>query len=180
MAHDLKPFEKEVREAFERHGVSALIHATDRSNLDSIKATGGLYSWAGCNQRGIVIPKPGGDDGSRRSDVRRGLEHFVRTSFNKNQPQVWVWRVLRGRFSSPVYLEIDPVVALWQSTVYSDENAIAAAASVGGDVEHFSAIRLDIAAAARWNGPTEKRYYQAEVMVRDFIPAELILNLGAV
>jgi hypothetical protein len=179
MAHDLKPFEIEVREAFERHNVGALIHATDRANLDSITANGGLYSWAGCEQRGIVISKPGGDDGSRRSDLRRGLEHFVRTSFNKNQPQVWVWRFLRGRFTSPVYLEIDPVVALWQSTLYSDENAIAGTASVGGDVEHFRALRLGVATAARWNGPTEKRYYQAEVMVRDFIPAELILNLGA-
>lgn len=170
-----KVFAASVRRAFESNNVRALFHVTDRSNLDSIHLHGGLYSWAGCETQGIVIAKPGGDAQSRQSDRRKGLEHFVRLSLNANQPQVYVWN-RTGRLPSPVILEIDPVVATWHDTQYSNENAVAWGAIVGGAIREFRSIRLDVATAARWNGNEEKRWYQAEVLVRDHIPIAMITN----
>ena len=43
----------------EDNGIHKLYHFTDRDNLESIIANGGLYSWADCKDKGIRIAKPG-------------------------------------------------------------------------------------------------------------------------
>ena len=60
----------EYLQVLENNGITKLYHFTDRDNLESIIKNGGLYSWADCEEKGIVIQKPGGSPQSRRLDSR--------------------------------------------------------------------------------------------------------------
>ena len=44
-----------LAEVAEKHGVEKLYHFTDRDNLESIIKNGGLYSWADCQDKGIIL-----------------------------------------------------------------------------------------------------------------------------
>lgn len=75
------------------HGITKLYHFTDRDNLASIIAAGGLYSWRDCEERGLQIPKPGGGGPGSVSwglDARKGLERYVRVSFTREHPMMYV------------------------------------------------------------------------------------------
>ena len=85
-----------------------------------------------------------------------------------------------GRISNPVILEIDPEVVYWQGTKYADMNATRTGANVGSELSdleqlHFSSLKafnhfqLD---------SLEQPYYQAEVLVKNFIPLKYIRNIG--
>lgn len=68
------------------NGIYKLYHFTDRCNLSSIIKQGGLWSWADCEQKNIIIESPGGSSLSRSLDKHFGLEHYVRLSFVKDHP----------------------------------------------------------------------------------------------
>lgn len=102
------------------HGITKLYHFTDRDNLDSIVANGGLYSWADCEDRSIAIPKPGGSNSSRILDARYGLQHYVRLSFTPKHPMMFV-AMNDGRISNPIILEVDLDVILDETTKFPIE-----------------------------------------------------------
>ena len=54
----------------EDNGITKLYHFTDRDNLESIIKNGGLYSWKDCEEKGIIIAKPGGSQQSRNLPKR--------------------------------------------------------------------------------------------------------------
>lgn len=161
----------------EQH-ITKLYHFTDRDNLESIIKNGGLYSWADCADKNIIISKPGGGDLSRSLDRRDGLQHYVRVSFTRQHPMMYV-AMNDGRISNPVILEIDPEVVYWQGARYADRNATRNGARVGDTLDdfksiHFSTVKqrnhfdLDV---------DEQPFYQAEVLVNHFIPLEAITNI---
>lgn len=161
------------------NGITKLYHFTDRDNLAMIIGQGGLYSWADCEEKGIKVPKPGGGQLSRDLDCRDGLQHYVRTSFTRQHPMMFA-AMTDGRISNPVILEIDPEVIEWKDTKFSDMNATRNGASVGGTLSdlrriHFRSVKeknhFDL-------GEDERPYYQAEVLVRNFIPLKYITNIG--
>ena len=51
---------QEFKDVLDRHNIHKLYHFTDRDNLEAIIKNGGLYSWKDCEEKNIVIPKPGG------------------------------------------------------------------------------------------------------------------------
>lgn len=163
----------------EREGIKKLYHFTDRDNLQSIIQNGGLYSWADCEKKGITIAKPGGSDGSRQLDTRDGLQHFVRASFVTQHPMMYV-AMNEGRISNPVLLEIDTQVIYWKGSKYADRNATKNGANVGGDLEDFKAIHFSAIKANKHFDldDDEQKFYQAEVLVKNFIPLECIKNIG--
>ena len=112
----------EFKKLIEQHHITTLYHFTDRENLESIIKNGGLYSWADCEQKGISISKPGGSLDSRNLDKRDNLQNFVRVSFVREHPMMYV-AMNDGRISNPVVLEIDPEVIYWQDSLYADRNA---------------------------------------------------------
>ena len=57
-------------------------------------------------KKGISILKPGGGNLSRSLDARDGLQHYVRVSFVKDHPMMFV-AMNEQRISNPVVLEID-------------------------------------------------------------------------
>ena len=163
----------------DKHGIKKLYHFTDRDNLESIIKNGGLYSWGDCEQKGIKIAKPGGGALSRDLDRRDGLQHYVRVSFTTQHPMMYV-AMQDGRLSNPVILEIDPAVVCWQDTRFSDMNATRTGASKGGSLEHFQKIHFETVKARKHFDLSEEEqpYFQAEVLVKNFIPLEHIMNIG--
>ncbi len=171
-ADDWKDIEVIVR----RNRVTALYHFTDRANLPSIVERGGLYSWRYCVDNQIVIARPGGNELSRALDTRKGLEDYVRLSFARETPMMYVAK-RDGRLNSPYTLEVDPEVMYWAGTLFSDGNATANSVKVGPGAGGLGHVRFDVLNKRRWEGDAEKHLKQAEVLVLRHLPAEYIRNL---
>lgn len=167
------------KELVDFHGIKRLYHFTDRENLKSIIEHGGLYSWADCESRNIDIPKPGGGALSRNLDSRDGLQHYVRLSFTTEHPMMYV-AMNEGRITNPVVLEIDPEVIYENDTKFADRNATRNGANVGGTFDDFKKIHFTSVKARKHFDldADEQQYYQAEVLVKNFIPLDRILNIG--
>ena len=161
-----------------QHGIKKLYHFTDRDNLESIIRHGGLYSWHGCAQRGITIPKPGGADLSRQLDLRDGLEDYVRLSFTPHHPMMYA-AMQEGRISNPVILEINLEAIGWEGTLYSDRNATRNGAQRGSSLADFEKIHFNAVMAKKHFDLDEEEqpFFQAEVMVKDFLPLQYITNI---
>ena len=170
---------KEYKNILEQQGFDKLYHFTDRDNLASIIQNGGLYSWADCTRKNIRISKPGGDEASRSLDARDNLQHYVRVSFATSHPMMYV-AMSEGRISNPVILEIDPDVAYWDSTLYADRNATKTGANVGGTLDDLKRIHFQAVKARKHFDldENEQQFYQAEVLVKNFIPLQYIKNIG--
>lgn len=171
---------QEFEQVLKDNRITKLYHFTDFDNLESIIANGGLYSWADCDEKGIKIAKPGGSSQSRSLDQRDRLEHYVRLSFAKDHPMQYV-AMNDGRISNPVVLEIDLETALWADSLYADRNATKTGANVGGSLDDLKEVRFGLFnRMMRYFDMTEeaKTHYQAEVLVKNFIPLQYITNIG--
>ena len=171
---------QEYQAVLEQNRITKLYHFTDFDNLESIIEHGGLYSWADCEEKGIKIAKPGGSSQSRSLDQRDRLEHYVRLSFAYDHPMKFV-AMDDGRISNPVVLEIDLETALWEDSLYADRNATKNGACVGGTLDDLKAVRFGLFnRMMRYFDMTEeaKTHYQAEVLVKNFIPLKYITNIG--
>ena len=156
-----------------------LVYFTDRDNLKSIIDNGGLYSWADCEAKGIQIPKPGGGDLSKSLDRRDNLQNYVRVSFVTEHPMMYV-AMNDGRITNPVILEIDPEVIYEQETKFADRNATRNGANLGGTIDDFKKIHFASLKARKHFDldADEQQFFQAEVLVKNFIPLDRILNIG--
>ena len=169
----------EFKKLIEQHHITTLYHFTDRENLESIIKNGGLYSWADCEQKGISISKPGGSLDSRNLDKRDNLQNFVRVSFVREHPMMYV-AMNDGRISNPVVLEIDPEVIYWQDSLYADRNATKNGALVRSSIDDFSQLHFNSFKAKKHFDldADEQKFYQAEVLVKNHIPLQFIKNIG--
>ena len=169
----------EFKKLIEQHHITTLYHFTDRENLESIIKNGGLYLWADCEQKGISISKPGGSLDSRNLDKRDNLQNFVRVSFVREHPMMYV-AMNDGRISDPVVLEIDPEVIYWQDSLYADRNATKNGALVGSSIDDFSQLHFNSFKAKKHFDldADEQKFYQAEVLVKNHIPLQFIKNIG--
>lgn len=168
----------EYQSLLNQHNITKLYHFTDRDNLRSIIENGGLFSWADCEEKGIKIAKPGGGQTSRDLDRRDNLHHYARVSFVKEHPMQYV-AMREGRISDPVCLEIDPEVIYWKDTKYADRNATKNGANVGGEYSDFQRIHFrSLKVAKHFDlNEDEREFFQAEVLVKNFIPLEYITNI---
>ena len=170
---------QEYQAVLDQNGITTLYHFTDRDNLESIIKNGGLYSWSDCEQKGIKISKPGGGALSRQLDMKDNLQDYVRVSFTAQHPMMYV-AMNEGRISNPVILEIDPEVALLDGTLYADRNATRSGANVGGKTDDLKKVHFKSLKARKHFDldEDEQPFYQAEVLVKNFIPLEYIKNIG--
>lgn len=169
------------KDILEQHNITKLYHFTDRDNLESIIKNGGLYSWKDCEDRGITIPKPGGGGSGSLSwmlDEKSGLQHYVRVSFTQQHPMMFV-AMNEQRISNPVILEIDPSVIFEDTTKYADQNATRNSANVGGTLDDFQRIHFNTVKARKHFDldVDEQPYFQAEILVKNFIPLTAITNI---
>jgi hypothetical protein len=164
------------------NGIKKLYHFTDRDNLETIIKNGGLYSWKDCEKKGIAIAKPGGGGVGSLSwglDKKKKLEHYVRLSFTQNHPMMYV-AMNENRISNPVILEIDPEVIFDTQTKFSNCNATRNDANVGSDLSYFKAIHFKTVKARNHFDldVDEQPFYQAEILVNNFIPLKYITNIA--
>ena len=169
---------REYKNILEQQDIKKLYHFTDRDNLASIIQNGGLYSWADCIKKGIQISKPGGDEASRSLDVRDNLQFHVRVSFVARHPMMYA-AMNEERISNPVILEINPEVLYWQESKFADRNATKNGAQVGDGIEDLQKIHFETTKVRNYfDIPEEEQpFYQAEVLVKNFIPLEYIINI---
>ena len=169
---------QEFQSILNQHHIKKLYHFTDKENLESIIKNGGLYSWADCEEKGIVITKPGGGGPSRDLDKRHGLEHYVRLSFTKRHPMMFVAQD-DGRINDPVILEINPEILFEEDTLFSDKNAASNDAHVGGTLDDFKNIHFKSVKAKKHFDleENERPYFQAEILVKNFVPLSYISNI---
>lgn len=181
MTMDKKSNWQEFKAVLDEHRITKLYHFTDRDNLESIIKNGGLYSWMDCERKGIKINKPGGSTASRQLDSSRNLENYVRVSFTTQHPMMFV-AMKDGRISNPVILEIDPEVIFWDDSLYANLNAAkyTIKPNIGPTISDFKQIHFQsVKARKHFDLPEEEQlYFQAEILVKNFIPLDYIKNIG--
>lgn len=169
---------RDFEEILKRENIRSIYHFTDYQNIESIKKHGGLYSWKSCENKNISIAMPGGSFTSRSLDSYHNLEDYVRLCFSKNHPMMYV-AINEGRITNPVILEIDPEVVYWKQTRFSDMNATKNGHRQGSTIDDFKRIKFDVVKQINhFNlSDEDKPFYQAEVMVKSFIPLKYIKNI---
>ncbi|BDY11976.1 hypothetical protein HCR_02880 [Hydrogenimonas cancrithermarum] len=164
-----------------RYDIDRLYHFTHVGNLPSILRSGGLLSHAKLENRSVDV-RYASDTLSRNLDRAKNLDDYVRLSFVTNLPMYWksVYRHGEGTF---VWLEIDANVIDRPQTLVSTLNATDNFALIGEACDIVSKIPLGLLAKdiglADLNDH-QKRVVQAEVLVKEFVPLEMIMNFDAV
>ena len=174
-----KPNWQNFQTILQQHGITKLYHFTDRANLSSIRANGGLYSWHYCQQNNIIIPKPGGSPTSWILDERKGLQNFVRVSFVRDHPMLFIAQK-DGRITSPVLLEINIELIYKTATKFATQNAAKNGVTADPTFEKFSSIKFPILRRSYFDlTAEEKPFYQAEILVLQEIPLKYITNINS-
>lgn len=180
LSSEMKDDWKIILNVLQENGIKYLYHFTDKSNIPSIKRYGGLLSWYYCKTQGIRISRPGGGDVSRQLDESRNLQDYVRLSFTKEHPMKYI-AIKDGRIQNPVNLIIDIKAACIKSTLYSNKNATIKRepVNIGSTIDdlkqiHFESVKVQKHFDLDEN---ERSFFQAEIMVKTFLPKEYIINL---
>lgn len=162
---------------FNSKGIDSLYHFTDVSNLESIIKNGGLYSWKGLENIRINASLSS-NELSRQLDTQRNLQNYIRLSFTDYHPMST--KVEKEDGKNLVWLKIDLDVALWENTLFSDINATDNNVTVNGDFDFLKTLDFDIF-RQRYNNLDilEKKKYQAEILVKDFLPIKYIKNINS-
>lgn len=178
---ELKSDWSDFEKVFNSNKITKLYHFTDLENLRSIKKHGGLCSWYYSDQNGIDIIRPGGDSWSRNLDRKYDLQDFVRLSFTRKHPMLFIARK-EGRIKNPVILEIKIDVAYLKNTQFANMNATKTGFQHGTTLADLNRIRFDLVKQRDQFSiaEEERKYYQAEVLVLEKIPLEYILNIDSV
>lgn len=168
-----------VKQEFNTNQIKSLYHFTDKSNLQSIIDQGGIYSYEELTKKGIVVSKHASTDFSRRRDSQKGLGNYVRLTFSQNHPMMWVAKK-NGTIPNPILLMIDTEVAVYSDTLYADKNALRNNFNYGGSLDDFKKIRMNVVKQFKHFDLSEEDtpYYQAEIMVKSFIPVSCISNIS--
>ena len=153
------------------HSITTLYHFTDASNLESIRKNG-LLTCQKLDEMKINA-KMNSSDLSRKLDGRKGLNDFVRLSFCKKHPMMYI-ALKEERISVPVVLEIKLEVVSRPGVLFCEINAAAKTAKAS---ESPNVIRFDVVKAASMQSVVDaslRPFYQGEVLVPDWIPPHLI------
>jgi ssDNA thymidine ADP-ribosyltransferase, DarT len=163
------------------HQIPLLYHFTDRRNVQLIREQGGLYPLAELEARGIEIPAPGSDEGSRIVDRRRNLHQYVHLCFKSNHPMEYVARQ-DGRIQDSIFLQIHASVIHWDGVLFTPGMA-----NTNDIVFYTIAQAQDIIdyevlyTRTNWSDPKIQERLQVvekyEILVPRSIPLELIRNL---
>ena len=176
--HLFKPNWKEFQDILETHQIYCLYHFTDIQNLPSIINNKGLFSLKKCEEKAIQIRKYGSSEKSRIKDRIKGLDKYIRTSFNKKNPMMYL-AIKEKRINHRVLLYIDRILIYRKDTLFSNINAESSSAVVNGSLENFKTIRFNLLknsyADSAYTG--NQRFFMAEILFNEKIPARQILNL---
>jgi hypothetical protein len=156
-------------------GVKTLYHFTDVKNKDSI-IKDGLWSWKAIED-GKAPFKPdtvkfGGSQLSRDLDKRVKMENYVRVSFTKDHPMMYI-AMRDERNLKPFIFKVDVSAAALAGALFADRNAAKNGCVVKSTPDH-----LDLAAAlvsdSRTLSDDRKPLFQAEILIPEHVPAKYL------
>jgi hypothetical protein len=161
--------------------IPAVYHFTDRRNLQLIRDLGGLYPLAELEDRGVEIPAPGSDEGSRLVDRRRNLHRYVHLCFKSNHPMEYVARQ-EGRIGDSIFLQVHPSVMHWDGVLFVPGMANTNEITFHTIDQARGMIDYEVLyTRTNWSDPQIQLRLQAaekyEILVPRAIPLELIRNL---
>ena len=172
---DLKVNWERYLEILEQNGVTTLYHFTATRNLPQIKKMGGLISWKDAEDQKIEVEVFGGDSFSRGLDRKYGNASFVHLSFCPDHPMSYRLKDTEGGL---VWLQINPIVAVFRESLFSDINAAARGHHQGASLQDLKLINFEATKQRHVTRNSEFfKQHQAEVMVKHRVPAQFILNL---
>jgi ssDNA thymidine ADP-ribosyltransferase, DarT len=158
-----------------------LYHFTDRRNLQLIRNLGGLFPLAELEKRGVKIPAPGSDEGSRLVDRRRNLHAYVHLCFKSNHPMEFVARQEK-RIQDSIFLQVHASVIHWEGVLFVPGMANTNDIPFYTINEASGLIDFDVLyTRTNWSDPQVQQRLQAaekyEILVPRGIPLDLIRNL---
>jgi hypothetical protein len=161
--------------------IPRLYHFTDRRNLDSIRALGGLYPLSELVEKGVNIPAPGGNEWSRDADELKGMGRYVHLCFRSNHPMEYLARQ-DGRIGDSIFLEIHPSVMQFRGVVFTPDVSNKAGVEAIPMAQAAELIDFEVLyTRTDWSDPAvQQRLKQAEkyeVLVPCCIPLRLIRNI---
>jgi len=166
----------DIMNVLKRGNVNWFNHFTDERNIDSIRRSGGLFSWQYCIDNNIHIACPGGDPSSQKYDLCYCNQDNIHLSFCNIHPMT---RRLINKGYNLVLLKISTDVALFNDTQFSNMNAVDHLHQQGFGLEYLLKVNFLVTKLPGKNCfGMDQKYHQAEVLVRRFIPAKYILNLN--
>ncbi|WP_233901194.1 DarT ssDNA thymidine ADP-ribosyltransferase family protein [Tenacibaculum piscium] len=164
----------EIIAYYKQNGIFNFYHYTDTRNLNSILQNNGLFSLNEMNNKDIDYQQ--GSETYEKAD-------YVRLSYTQNHPLLYVSKK-QGRIRQEKTLEISLDVAGLKHTKFTNVNAARTSTvpivKIGSDLNYIkNQVRIYIVIQRNHFdlSDEEKPYYQAEVMVKDHLPLEYIMNL---
>ena len=159
------------------NGIEYLYHFTEKDRLESIIKYGGLLSFKRCLDESITMPVREDMALTRDIDARMDLEDFVRTSFCSRLPKI---KERQAEGAELILLKIDPEVALFDDTLYTDIEATQPNLKCGGEFGDLKRVNIQ-ATKKPFAKPEDNDYWQrqAEVLIKGFIPLKYILNVNS-
>ncbi len=170
-----KPNKEEIRSYLQNNDIKYLYHFTEKDRIESIIKYGGLLSFKRCLDEGITMPVREDMALTRDIDARMDLEDYVRTSYCSRLPKIKERQVEGAEL---VLLKIDPEVALFDDTLYTDIEATQPNLKCGGEIDDLRRVNFQ-ATKKVVSRPEDNDYWQrqAEVLIKGFIPLQYILNV---
>ena len=166
-----------IKELFELNGVTTLYHVTSSSNWDNIKKNG-LLSIDILKERGIQISASIGDDVSRKIDSDNDLTSYIHLSFCEHAPCLDAAIECGKLDENHIILKFSiDILKNAEFIIYPKHSGL---------MESIPATEVSELESVPWNILTsgcnndisaeQRQYLQAEILIKDHIPGNLILN----
>lgn len=159
-----------------KYNIKSIWHFTDESNIDLIRANGGLLALGELERRRISIPSSGGNQWSHDADKYKGVHEYVHAAFLDDHPMLFAAKQ-DARIAKPVWLQIDASIILEPDVLFTN------------DVSNKAGIQLLTADQARdqidfevlftytdWRNPEIQARRRAALKSEVLIPRSIPLN----
>ncbi len=173
-----EPHENKSIVILKKHHIDRIYHVTSINNWMNIKNAGGLYSWAYLQNNNMSVDYIS-NDLSRSLDIRANTQDFIKLSFRKITPMTF-GKVKNGK--RLILLSINVIKLL--ENINNDDiyfcpiNSTDNGAKIYNisNTDELSQLRFDLLNNNRWyqKGSYEYKASQAEILVKRFIPFDLI------
>ena len=168
----IKPEAESIMKYLSDHSQEYLYHFTHKDNLRQIREMGGLYSWVKLEEMGKPCQHPGSTSLSRKLDIKYGVADYVHLSFCYEHPMSF------RNSRDMVTLFIHPIVCLLPDTLFCNMNATDRDHLLGPNLEDLQRVNF-FAVYSHYSKAGTKLFKpkQAEVLVKNFIPINYIVNI---
>lgn len=167
---------EQYRVFLEKNDIPCLYHFSSRKNFFSIKKNG-ICSLQELERLQVNV-EYSASISSRRIDNNKNLSDYVHLSYERKNPMLYV-ALAEGRLADYVIFEITPEVIFLKETKFSNMNAAKNGAKISSDIDFFLQIPFKCFHKKDFGllSTEEKNWYQSEVLVKNKVFTNQILNL---